>query len=108
MTVPVLHEPEPEGVKMDRFYELASQSAVLAALVVPTVEGIRKRIPAVDGWIVVLLSALISGLLAVLLLRPSGVQGAYDSSTVAVLSLAIAIGGDAWIQKVMGSIGQRS
>jgi uncharacterized BrkB/YihY/UPF0761 family membrane protein len=85
-------------------------SYLLSVFVAHAVEIARKFSPKkadgtsrLDGWMVPLSALVFSGVIAVLILRPDTTRDQiYDTMTVAVFATLGAVGGDAWIRKVMG------
>lgn len=82
---------------------------ILSVFVAHTVEVARKFSPKdiggkpkLDGWMVPVTALAAAGVIAFLILRPSTADAAYDTATVAVFAALGAVGGDAWIRKVMG------
>ena len=86
---------------MNTIYDYTSQAAIVAAITVATVEGVRKRVPAIDGWWVILVSMIVSTSITMLVMHPTTVSGACESGTVALLAVCIAVGGDSWIAKMV-------
>lgn len=81
---------------------------LLSVFVAHTVEVARKFAPKdaqgnskIDGWKVPVVALVASGVISFLLIRPSTADAGYDTATVAVFAAMGAVGGDAWIRKVM-------
>lgn len=84
---------------------------ILSIFVAHTVEVARKFAPKdgegkskLDGWRVPVAALVAAGVITVLILRPSTADSAYDAGAVAVFAALAAVGGDAWIRKVLGRI----
>ena len=89
---------------MEHIVLLLTQATVLAAIVVPSIEAVRKQIPSIDGWRVLVAGSVIALGFAGLSFRPTTLAGAIDAFGVAVLAVVLAVGGDAWVGKVAGKV----
>ena len=77
-------------------------AGIVAALVVATTEALRARVPALDGW-AVLLSALGLALVWTALLHPlATLPDALDAGRIAAVAWLLAVGGDSWAAKLAG------
>lgn len=96
---------------LQRVATLFGVSYLLSVFVAHAVEIARKFAPKkadgtskLDGWMVPVSALVFAGLIAFLILRPKTGDDGYDTATVAVFATLGAVGGDAWIRKVMSMI----
>jgi len=94
---------------LTRVATLFGVAYILSVFVAHTVEVARKFSPKdsggkskLDGWKVPVCALVASCVISGLILRPSTADAGYDAATVAIFSALGAVGGDAWIRKVMG------
>ena len=84
---------------METIQEVLTTATMYAIVVVATVEAVRKRIP-FDGWKVLLVSLGVSIAVVALFLQDYTTAGIIDGARVAFVTTLIAVGGDAWAQKL--------
>ena len=85
--------------------DLIENTAIHAAIIVTIVEAIRKRAPAIDGWRVIALAAAAAIILAFIAVDLSTPINLINVAKTALLSWVMAIGGNAWISKLVGKVG---
>lgn len=90
---------------MDHILTLLGHATILAAVVIPSVEALRKQVPAIDGWKVLLAALLFSLAFAGVAAKPADLAGWADLSGIALLATVLAVGGDAWVGKVAAKVG---
>jgi len=81
------------------------QSAIYGAVVAAAVEAIRSRVPAIDGWKVLLIAGLAAILLGALSVEDGTQADLIAAGRLTAMSWIVAIGGNAWIAKIAGKIG---
>lgn len=89
---------------MSHLTDMLAHAATIAVVVVPTIEAIRKQVPSLDGWKVLVASFVASLGFAFIALRPEGTTGWADGVGIAVLATVVAVGGDSWVSKLAGKV----
>jgi hypothetical protein len=79
---------------------LLTQAVAHSIVVVATVEAVRKRVP-FDGWIVLVVAGAVSLALSALFLPAASLPELLEGLRVAVLAWLVAVGGDAWVTKLL-------
>jgi len=80
--------------------ELLTQAIAHSIVVVATVEALRKRVE-FDGWIVLVVAGAVSLLMSALVLPATSLPDLLEGLRVAVLAWLVAVGGDAWVTKLL-------
>lgn len=79
---------------------LLTQAIAHSIVVVATVEAVRKRV-SFDGWIVLVVAGAVSLALSALFLPAASLPELLEGLRVAVLAWLVAVGGDAWVTKLL-------
>lgn len=87
---------------------LVAQATLLATLIVTATEAVRRRVSALDGWRVLVVAAVIDVAVVALFVPPTSGPAALLFARVAFLAWLVAVGGDAWISKLVGKVGSAS
>lgn len=85
---------------MDALTNLISMGAPVAAIVVAIVAAVKARVPALDGWRVLVVAGGIALALVAVLMRPATVAGVWDALGTAIVAWTIAVGGDSWVSRL--------
>jgi hypothetical protein len=80
--------------------ELLESAGVNAIVIAAIVQAIRTQVPSIDGWRVLVVSAIVSIAMGALFLPALTSAAALEAGRVAVLAWLLAVGGDAWAAKI--------
>ena len=86
-------------------FTLLETAGIYAAIIVAAVEAIRKQVPALDGWRVLLVAAIASLVLSALFMTSATADALLDAARISVLAWVIAVGGNAWVSRLAGKVG---
>lgn len=81
-------------------YETLEFAAAYAVLVIACVEALRKQV-AIDGWRVLVVAGVIALGLSALFAESYAPAALLQMGRVAFASWLIAVGGDAWVSKIV-------
>ena len=85
--------------------DLVAQATLLATLIVTATEAVRRRVSALDGWRVLVVAAVIDLVVVALFVPPTSGPAALLFARVAFLAWLVAVGGDAWVNKLFSRAG---
>ena len=80
-----------------------THAAAYAALIVAIVEALRGRIASIDGWRVLVVAAGVALALAALFAPAYSLAELLAGLRVAVVAWLLAVGGDAWVAKIVAA-----
>ena len=86
----------------DLLTTLLVPAGVVAALIVATTEAIRARVPRLDGWPVLVVSAALALAWCALLHPLPALPDVLDAGRIAAVAWLLAVGGDSWAAKLAG------